>query len=92
VVETNAVSAAEVDATVVLGEMARVCASGGEIRIGDYGRSEQQGFWLGWIETIGILIGDYPHDYKGLLEAMGYQVDVEELGWGGMYQFIRARL
>lgn len=92
VVETNAVSAAEVDAGAALGEMNRVCASGGEIRIGDYARSQRQGLWLGWIAKIGILVGDYPHDYKGLLEAMGYQVDIEELGWGGMYQFIRARL
>ena len=91
VVETNAVSAVEVDAALVLDEMKRVCAGGGEIRIGDYARSRRKGFWFRLFEMVGTLVGDSPHDYERLLDSMGYTVDVEELGWGGMYQYIRAR-
>ena len=91
VVETNAVSGVEIDATAVISEMTRVCADGGEIRIGDYGTSGREAFWLRLFVVVGSLVGDYPHDYKRLLSAMGHKVDLEELGWGGMYQFIRAR-
>jgi len=89
VVETNAVSGADINADTVLGEMLRVCADGGEVRIGDYGKSGRQGWWIQLLETIGILVGDYPHDYKALIGAMGYEAKVENLGWGGMYQYIR---
>lgn len=89
VVETNAVSGADIEAEIVLSEMLRVCASGGEIRIGDYGKSERKGIWKQILERIGILIGDYPHDYKKLFRDMGFEAEIEDLGWKGMYQFIR---
>jgi ubiquinone/menaquinone biosynthesis C-methylase UbiE len=91
VVETNAVSGTGINAVEVLREMLRVCAGGGELRIGDYGRSKREGWWMRILETVGILIGDYPHDYDGILSSLGYQVEVEELGWSGMYQFIRVK-
>jgi ubiquinone/menaquinone biosynthesis C-methylase UbiE len=91
VVETNAVSGAEVDAGAVLDEMQRVCADHGEIRIGDYARAERKGLWLGLLETAMALFGDHPHDYRALLTSMGLSVEVEELGWGGMYQFVKGR-
>jgi ubiquinone/menaquinone biosynthesis C-methylase UbiE len=92
VVETNAVSGADIHAEVVLREMLRVCAAGGEIRIGDYGRTNRQGFWIWILEKIGILIGDYPHNYPALFRSEGIEAEVEQLGWGGMYQFVKVKL
>ncbi len=89
VVETNAVSGAEIDAGPVLREMVRVCAAGGEVRIGDYGKSGRQGFWVRALEKVGILIGDYPHDYEGLFCSLGLEPVRESLGWGGMYQYLQ---
>lgn len=89
VVETNAVSGADINPKTVLGEMFRVCRSGGEVRIGDYGKSSREGVWIQLIEKIGILVGDYPHDYDALFSSMGCKVEVENLGWGGMYQYLR---
>jgi ubiquinone/menaquinone biosynthesis C-methylase UbiE len=90
VVETNAVSGAEIDAEPILREMLRVCATGGEIRLGDYGKSGREGFWVGLLEQVGVLIGDYPHDYKAIFSSMGVEVEMEKLGWGGMYQYLCA--
>jgi ubiquinone/menaquinone biosynthesis C-methylase UbiE len=92
VVETNAVSGADIDAQEVLSEMLRVCCPGGEIRLGDYGKSERKGFWYRILEYVGVLIGDYPHDYQALFGNMGYQAEVENLGWGGLYKFIRVKV
>jgi ubiquinone/menaquinone biosynthesis C-methylase UbiE len=89
VVETNAVSGADINAKSVLGEMLRVCAEEGELRLGDYGKSGREGFWIQLLVMIGILIGDFPHDYKALFSELGYVSQIENLGWGGMYQFIR---
>lgn len=89
VVETNAVSGAEISAKSVLREMLRVCADEGELRLGDYGKSSREGLWINILVLLGILFGDYPHDYKELFRAMGYEGQIENLGWGGMYQYIR---
>ena len=89
VVETNAVSGADIHADEVLREMLRVCNTGGEVRLGDYGKSDRKGLWYRMMEKIGILVGDYPHDYLELFRRLGYEADVEYLAWGGMYQYIR---
>jgi len=89
VVETNAVSGADINAMDVLQEMLRVCAKEGEIRIGDYGKANRKSTWWRILEIIGILIGDYPHDYPVLFRELGYEAAVEKLGWGGMYQYIQ---
>jgi ubiquinone/menaquinone biosynthesis C-methylase UbiE len=89
VVETNAVSGTDIDAKSVLSEMLRVCADEGEIRLGDYGKSRRVGCLIQLLVLIGILIGDFPHDYIELFSELGYVSQVKNLGWGGMYQFIR---
>jgi ubiquinone/menaquinone biosynthesis C-methylase UbiE len=89
VVETNAVSGADIHADEVLREMLRVGNTGGEIRLGDYGKTDRKAFWYRILEKIGILIGDYPHDYPELFRGLGYEAEVENLAWGGMYQYIR---
>jgi len=48
-------------------------------------------FGIRLFEQFGIWFGDCPHDYLALLASLGYRVEVEPLGWGGMYQYIRAR-
>lgn len=89
VVETNAVSGAELDPKNILSEMIRVCADGGEIRLGDYGKSGRKGFWAQILEKIGILFGDYPYDYDELIRELGYEAEIDDLGWGGMYQYVQ---
>ena len=92
VVETNAVSGADIKPEQILLEMTRVGKNGGEILMGDYSRSEQKEFWYRLMETIGILFGDYPHDYKKLFNSIGHEVQIEDLGWGGMYLLIKVML
>ena len=89
VVETNAVSGVGIDAKNVLSEMLRACQQGGEIRIGDYGRANRKTFLRSLLEKIGILVGDYPHDYSELFESLGYQPEIEDIAWGGMYKYIK---
>lgn len=91
VVETNAVSGVDTNFEKVVDEMLRVCKVGGEVRIGDYAKTAQQSAWARWMEQVGVLIGDYPHDYAAYFENLGYQPKVEILGWSGMYQYIRVR-
>jgi ubiquinone/menaquinone biosynthesis C-methylase UbiE len=89
VVETNAVSGTDIDAKSVLGEMLRVCADEGELRLGDYGITRRIGGLIQLLVLIGILIGDFPYNYKEIFSELGYVSQVKNLGWGGMYQFIR---
>lgn len=91
VIETNALSGVDTDFEKVVDEMLRVCKVGGEVRIGDYAKAARQSTWVRWIERVGVLIGDFPHDYAAYFESLSYQPEVEILGWSGMYQFIRVR-
>ena len=90
VVETNAVSGAEIASDKVLTEMVRVCVSGGEIRIGDYAKGPKDNLWHRFMRWIGILFGDYAHDYVAYFRALGFETEVEYLGFDGMYQYVRA--
>ncbi len=90
VVETNAVSGAEIDSDRVLGEMVRVCKYKGEIRIGDYAKAPKESRWLRLVEWFGRLFGDYPHDYVTYFRLQGFETQVENLGFDGMYQYVRA--
>jgi ubiquinone/menaquinone biosynthesis C-methylase UbiE len=89
VVETNAVSGADIEAEIVISEMLRVSRTGGAIRLGDYAKSSRSGFWYRFLEKMGILLGDYPHDYQALFESLGYTAELEDLAWGGMYKYIK---
>jgi ubiquinone/menaquinone biosynthesis C-methylase UbiE len=91
VVETNAVSGVAIESDLVLAEMVRVCKPGGEIRIGDYAKAPKEGWWVRFMEWIGVLFGDYPHDYAAYFQAQGLETDVEYLGFDGMYQFVKAK-
>jgi ubiquinone/menaquinone biosynthesis C-methylase UbiE len=89
VVETNAVSGVDIEVEKVLLEMVRVCKVGGEIRIGDYARPARLTWMNKVAEKMLILFGDYANDYKDFFTKLGYLPQVEILGWGGMYQFIK---
>ena len=89
VVETNAVSGVEIDVERVLKEMVRVCKADGQILIGDYAKAGKESWSLRALERIGQFIGDYAYDYATLFDRWGLAAECEELGWGGMYQFIR---
>lgn len=91
VVETNAVSGVEIDAGQVLREMIRVCKPGGELRLSDYAKPVAMTRLSQSIDRVLQYIGDYAYDYKALFNGFGYDPEVEVLGWGGMYQFIRVR-
>jgi ubiquinone/menaquinone biosynthesis C-methylase UbiE len=89
VVETNAVSGVEIDVGQVIGEMIRVCKCGGEIRIADYTKSPRPTILNRMLERVLIFVGDFAYDYVKIFRDLGYQAEVEQLGWNGMYQFIR---
>ena len=89
VVETNAVSGMEIEPDAVLSEMVRVCKEGGEIRIGDYAQAPDENWWRKLMTWIGILFGDYPHDYLAFFRGLGYAAHVEYLGFDCMYQCAR---
>ena len=89
VVETNAVSGVDIDAERVLKEMMRVCKEDGQILIGDYAKAVKESWSLRALEKIGQFIGDYAYDYAAIFDRWGLAAECEELGWGGMYQFIR---
>ncbi len=91
VVETNAVSGVSIDAEKVLAEMIRVCKPGGYVLLGDYCKAPKENLWTRFMEWLGLRIGDHPHDFAALFRNMGYQPEVENLGWSGMYQFIRVQ-
>jgi SAM-dependent methyltransferase len=89
VVETNAVSGVRVEARRVLSEMVRVCKEGGEVRIADWGKPARKTCRTRMMIEMGILIGDFPHDYVGIFRGLGYESTVEVLGLEGVYQFVR---
>jgi ubiquinone/menaquinone biosynthesis C-methylase UbiE len=89
VVETNAVSGVEIDVGQVIGEMIRVCKCGGEIRIADYTKSPRPTILNRMLERVLVFVGDFAYDYVKIFRDLGYQAEVEKLGWNGMYQFIR---
>jgi ubiquinone/menaquinone biosynthesis C-methylase UbiE len=90
VVETNAVSAVYADAEKVVAEMLRVCKPRGKVRLADYAKPPTVLWPHRLLAKIGILIGDYPHDYPTIITRLGYQPEVEVLGALSMYQYISA--
>lgn len=91
VVETNAVSGVRIEARRVLSEMVRVCREGGEVRIADWGKPARETWKTRLLVEMGILIGDFPHDYVRIFTELGYEPAVEVLGVDGIYQFVSVR-
>jgi len=89
VVETNAVTGVNIEVDRVIAEMLRVCKPGGCIYLGDYCKAPDESAWTRIMERIGILIGDYPHDFQAIFKSLGLQPEVEYLGWSNKYQFIK---
>jgi ubiquinone/menaquinone biosynthesis C-methylase UbiE len=91
VVETNAVSAVEFGVEVVITEMLRVCQQAGQVQIGDYARPPRQTLWRRFMAWVGEFFGDYPHDYASIFRELGYQPEIEHLGFDQMYQCVRVQ-
>jgi ubiquinone/menaquinone biosynthesis C-methylase UbiE len=89
VVETNAVSGVGIDARRVVSEMVRVCRTGGQVRVADYAEPGEEQRRHKFLKELGVLLGDYPQDYRGLFRELGYEAEVEILGGHGMYQLIK---
>ena len=89
VVETNALSGYGVGTRLALREMLRVCKPGGQVRIGDYVKPPTETFWTRFIESCMFLFGDQACEFVCQLKALGYQPELEVLGWGGMYQYLQ---
>ena len=89
VVETNALSGYGVDTETAQGEMLRVCKPGGQVRIGDYAKALIESFWTRVTERSMLWFGDQASDFVSLFEALGYEPEMEVLGWGGMYQYVQ---
>jgi ubiquinone/menaquinone biosynthesis C-methylase UbiE len=91
VVETNAVSGADIDARKVLSEMLRVCKGGGEVRLVDWSTPPRETWQNRLIRKLGVLSGDVPKDYPGIFRELGYEPESEILGHHGLYQLIRVK-
>ena len=89
VVETNALSGYGVGTRLALREMLRVCKTGGQIRIGDYIKPPTETLWTRFIEKCMFLFGDQACDFVFQLKTLGYNPEMEVLGWKGMYQYVQ---
>ena len=79
VVATNALSGKHIDARQVLGEMLRVCKSGGSLFIAEWPRAERPTMGDRLIEWLAALNDDAPKDYRALLAELGYTPQVRIL-------------
>jgi ubiquinone/menaquinone biosynthesis C-methylase UbiE len=91
VIETNALGGVGIDVPSALAEMVRVCRAGGEVRIVDYAPPPEETWTHRLLRGLGILIGDEPQDFRGILRQLGCEAEVEALGGHGMYQFFRVK-
>ena len=89
VLETNALGGVAIDVPSALSEMLRVCKAGGEVRIVDYAPPPKEAWTHRLLRGLGILIGDEPQDFSGILNELGCEAEVESRGGHGMYQFFR---
>jgi ubiquinone/menaquinone biosynthesis C-methylase UbiE len=89
VVETNAVSGVEIEVDRVIREMVRVCKPGGELRLADYAKPPTRTGVSRTVERVLHLVGDSAYDYVEQFRVLGYDPEIQVIGWGGMYQFIR---
>ena len=91
VVETNAVSAVEIGVDEIIKEMLRVCEQGGQVHIGDYARPQTMTLWRRFMAWFGEFFGDYPHNYAAICRELGYQPEIEHLGFDQMYQVVQVK-
>ena len=79
VVATNALSGNHIDAGKVLGEMLRVCKSGGWIHIAEWPKSEKETLAEGLFIWFASLNDDAPKDYKEIFRGMGCEPEIDVL-------------
>lgn len=91
VLETNAVSGADIESERVIAEMFRICKPEGEVRFVDYTQIAEPGAVRWALIKLSELIGDQPFDYVGHCSRLGYAAEKVVIGWGGMYQLVRVK-
>jgi ubiquinone/menaquinone biosynthesis C-methylase UbiE len=91
VTETHALGGTDIDIACALKEMLRVCRPGGEVRLVDYVCPSNPTWPTRLIAMVSSLVGDEPRDFVGVFQQLGYEPDVEVLGWSGMYQLLKVR-
>ena len=77
VVATNALSGSHIDARRVLGEMLRVCKTGGYLYIAEWPKPERETFFDHVVEWFAGLNDDAPKDYRAIFAALGYEPQVD---------------
>ena len=79
VVATNALSGEHIDARKVLGEMLRVCRSGGWVYIAEWPKGEEETYRERILVWFAGLNDDAPKDYMEIFREIGYEPEVEVL-------------
>ena len=79
VVATNALSGDHIDARKVLGEMLRVCRSGGRVYIAEWPKAEKETFAERLLVWFASLNDDAPKDYLEIFREMGYEPEIDVL-------------
>ena len=79
VVATNALSGDHIDARKVLGEMLRVCKSGGRVYIAEWPKAEKETFAERLLVWFASLNDDAPKDYLEIFREMGYEPEIDVL-------------
>ena len=79
VVATNALSGEHIDARKVLGEMLRVCRSGGWVYIAEWPKGEEETYRERILVWFAGLNDDAPKDYIEIFREIGYEPEVEVL-------------
>ena len=79
VVATNALSGEHIDARKVLGEMLRVCRSGGWVYIAEWPKAEEETYRERILVWFAGLNDDAPKDYMEIFREIGYEPEVEVL-------------
>jgi ubiquinone/menaquinone biosynthesis C-methylase UbiE len=79
VIATNALSGDHIDARKVLGEMIRVCRSGGWVYIAEWPKAEKETFEERILVWFASLNDDAPKDYVTIFREMGYEPEIDVL-------------
>ena len=79
VVATNALSGGYINARKVLGEMLRICRSGGWVYIAEWPKAQKETITERLLVWFAGLNDDAPKDYSEIFREMGYEPEIDVL-------------